>query len=277
MFCSKEDIKEYVTTRKTAIKQELQGKLHVPTLAIVQVGDNPASNKYIGGKIKDCEEVGIKAILFKFDEDIKVGHFMDRIIDIAKSKLIHGIIIQKPLPQHIEECFASIVDYIPAHKDVDGFKKDTIFDPCTPKGIIDYIEDRMGVDWLRSKEVVIINRTELVGRPLARMMLDRDATVTVCHSHTRNLAYITSMADIVVSAIGKPKKLNSEYVYPGGVCIDVGISFDENGKMCGDFDREDVLKCTDYCTPVPGGVGLLTRLALLENVLKAYQLAEDND
>lgn len=274
-FCSKEDIKDYIDVRKAEIKKSVQKNtsmgFDIPTLAIIQVGDNPASNKYIGGKIKDCEEVGIKAVLHKFDENIKAGDFGAEIIKIMHDEIVHGVIIQKPLPDHIEKHFKNIVKMIPAKKDVDGFRVGSEFDPCTPKGIVDYIEHRKGFGWLNGKDVVIVNRTELVGRPLARMMLDRNATVTVCHSKTQDLWLHCREAEVVVSAIGKPNILDEDYVGVDAVCIDVGISFDENGKMCGDFYRNSVLKKTDYCTPVPGGVGLLTRLALLENVMQAYE------
>jgi len=274
-FCSKEDIKDYIETRKADIKKSVQKNtsmgFDVPTLAIIQVGSNPASNKYVNGKIKDCEEVGMKAVLHKFNEDIEPVDFGTEIIKIMHDEMIHGVIIQKPLPEKLEKYFDKFVKMIPKKKDVDGFRKDTEFDPCTPKGVVDYIESRQGKDWLTGKDVVIINRTELVGRPLAKMMLDRNATVTVCHSKTERLRNHCQYADIVVSAIGKPKILIRDYVKHDSVCFDVGISFDENGKMCGDFDRDNVMKITDYCTPVPGGVGLLTRIALVENVLKAYE------
>lgn len=274
-FCSKEDIKDYIETRKADIKKSVQKNTSmgfgVPTLAIIQVGSNPASNKYVNGKIKDCEEVGMNALLHKFPEDVDPIDFGCYLTQIVQDDLVHGVIIQKPLPKELDMHFEEFVNIIPKKKDVDGFRKDTEFDPCTPKGIVDYIENRKGADWLTGKDVTIINRTELVGRPLAKMMLDRNATVTVCHSKTNLLWNHCQYADIVVSAIGKPKVLGTDYMQPGAVCFDVGISFDEDGKMCGDFDRDNVIKFTDHCTPVPGGVGLLTRIALVENVLKAYE------
>ena len=274
-FCSKEDIKSYIEERKTDIKNSVQKNtsmgFDVPTLAIIQVGSNPASNRYVNGKIKDCEEVGMNALLHKFPEDVSPTDFGSALIKIAHDEFVHGVIIQKPLPEHLEKHFEKFVKMIPAKKDVDGFRKDTEFNPCTPKGIVDYIESRMGKQWLTGKDVTIINRTELVGRPLARMMLDRNATVTVCHSKTRRLKNHCSYSDVIISAIGKPKYLNREYADPSAICFDVGISFDENGKMCGDFDRDDVMQVTNYCTPVPGGVGLLTRIALVENVLTAHE------
>lgn len=275
-FCSKEDIKDYIDVRKADIKKSVQKNtsmgFDVPTLAIIQVGDNPASNKYVGGKIKDCEEVGINAVLHKFNEDVSATDFGIEIVKIMHDEMVHAAIIQKPLPDHLEKHFDKYIKMIPAKKDVDGFKSGSDYNPCTPKGIVDYIESRQGKDWLTGKDVVIINRSELVGRPLAKMMLDRNATVTVCHSRTQDLWLHCKEAEVVISAIGKPNILDEDYVGADAVCIDVGISFDENGKMCGDFYRDSALKKTDYCTPVPGGVGLLTRIALLENVMLAYEM-----
>ena len=274
-FCSKEDIKDYIETRKADIKKSVQKNtsmgFDVPTLAIIQVGSNPASNRYVNGKIKDCEEVGMNALLHKFPEDVSPTDFGSALIKIAHDEFVHGVIIQKPLPEHLEKHFEKFVKMIPVKKDVDGFRKDTEFNPCTPKGVVDYIESRMGKQWLTGKDVVIVNRTELVGRPLAKMMLDRNATVTVCHSKTSFLWEHCHDADVLISAIGKPKYLDKDCVGSGAVCFDVGISFDSDGKMCGDFNRDDVLQVTKYCTPVPGGVGLLTRIALVENVLTAYE------
>lgn len=276
IFCSKEDIRDYIETKKEQIKNSVTKNTvcgwPVPTLAIIQVGDNPASNRYVKGKISDCEEVGIKALHYRFDENISIANFSIKVAEIVANPSIHGVIIQKPLPALLDRMFDGIVAKIPREKDVDGFRKDTKFKPCTPKGIVDYIENRKGEKWLEGKNVVIVNRTDLVGRPLAKMMLDRNATVTVCHSKTVDLDQHCIRADVLVSAIGKPHFMNHNFIKYSTVCIDVGISFDENGKMCGDFDREDALRMTNYCTPVPGGVGLLTRLALLENVMKAYEM-----
>lgn len=279
-FCDKDDIKDYIEKRKSNIKEDVQNNINkgfpTPTLAIIQVGDSPASNKYINGKIKDCEEVGMNAMLHKFEENISAEEFASEVVKIVHDNNIHGVIIQKPLPSHIEQHFETIIAMIPLNKDVDGFKIGSEFNPCTPKGVIDYIEYRKGKDWLTGRDVVIINRSELVGKPLAKMMLDRNATVTVCHSKTERLKEKCCNADVIVSAVGKPKFIKDSFISVGTVCIDVGICFDENGKMCGDFDREKVLNKTIFCTPVPGGVGLMTRLALLENMTKAYELQKYN-
>lgn len=190
-FCDKKDIKAYIKTKKEEIKQQVDTLIEsgspIPRLAIIQVGNNPASERYINGKLSDCKEVGVHAAVYRFPEDISKEQFETGIYDIVYDDSIHGVIIQKPLPAQLEIAFKEIVKIIPENKDVDGFRSESLFDPCTPLGIIDYIEERMGANWLTGKAVTIINRTELVGKPLAKMLLDRDATVTTCHSKTTGL------------------------------------------------------------------------------------------
>lgn len=268
---SKEHILEYARIKKEKIKAAVEYSNEPINVTIIQVGDNPASNKYVSNKMKDCEYVGIKPHLVKLPEDISFIEMTDTITKIAEDEMSNGgIIIQKPLPPHLEEVFGGITYYIPKEKDIDGFRRDSLHDPCTPLGIMEYL-NACKID-LVGKHCVIIGRSDLVGRPLAKLMLDKDCTVTVCHSKTSNLEQITKQADILVVACGKAKMIDSTYVKDDAIVIDVGINFDENGKMCGDVDYENVRHVTDYVTPVPFGVGQLTKVSFIENVLTAYDL-----
>ena len=267
----KKFIKEYVDDKKAQITEKVQNTDNKPSLLIIQVGDNFASNKYVAGKIKDCEEVGIECRLAKLDENIAEDGLLDYIK--AFEDRYDGIIVQLPLPKHID--VSKVVDTLPAKADVDGFKAESRFVPCTPLGVYNLLmtlfEDDEKLD---GKNVVILGRSEIVGKPMANLLIDRtDATVTVCNSHTRNLPEITKNADILISAIGKAKFVTGDMVKNGATIIDVGINMDENCKMCGDVDWESLPNNLKFVTPVPGGVGLLTRLSLLENV---YEAAEVN-
>lgn len=204
-------------------------------------------------KQKDCQEVGIECTLFHFVEDISTTQLVHEIENIIKQEYTH-IIIQKPLPPHIDEKL--IAEIIPGEMDIDGLTSRSKYQPCTPLGIMTYLK-ACGIN-LDGKRVTIIGRSELVGRPLARMMLNANATVTVCHSHTKYLQDLTHFADIVVVATGHPGVFEPWMAPSAQIIVDVGINFDENGKMIGDIVKPDY-----RCTPVPGGVGLLTRLALL--------------
>lgn len=253
------DIKTYVALLKSQFKDRVNLLAASPQLAIIQVGNVEASNRYIKNKVKDCEEVGIVAHVYHFEEVISEK---DLIFEVQQlSEFYNGIIVQLPLPPHIHE--EAVTAAIPAEKDVDGFRNDSCFHPATPKGIMDYLKycefDLCG------KDVVIIGRSNIVGKPLAAMMTDADATVTLCHSKSSIDKYLRE-ADLIVSAVGKAGFLNCYPIYVP--VIDVGINFIEvNGKikLVGDafnIEKRDV-------TPVPGGVGLLTRCALLDNVITA--------
>ncbi len=268
----KQFIKDYVAARKTSLKErvsELAEKQSPPKLLIVQVGDNYASNKYISGKIKDCEEVGISCSLSKFDENISEEELISYIGSMEYH--VDGIIVQLPLPEHIN--VQHITDAIPLNADVDGFKPGSPFISCTPLGIYNLLMELFPEDKrLDGKNIVIIGRSEIVGKPMAKLIIEQtDATVTVCNSHTRNLSDICRRADILISAVGKPKFVTEDFIKVGATVIDVGINIDENGKMCGDVNPEsgDVVDNVKFLTPVPGGVGLLTRLSLIENVYDA--------
>lgn len=256
---------------KNKLKTKIKGMEKKPVLAIIQVGDNQASNSYVKGKIKDCEEVGIRCIVSKLDKAIEEHELLYRIE--LTTCVADGIIVQLPLPKHIN--VEHVKNAIPKEKDVDGFRQDSKFDCCTPKGIIDWLYFN-GYD-VCGKNVVVLGRSEIVGKPLVNMLIDRGATVTCCNSHT-DYGYETQItnndADVIVSAIGKAKFL--DWADIGSDCeivIDVGINRDDAGKLCGDVNRESVekLRSDTYVTPVPGGVGLLTRVSLLKNVVEAHE------
>ena len=268
----KKFIKDYVDDKKVQITEKVQNMDNKPSLLIIQVGDNFASNKYVAGKLKDCEEVGIECRLAKLDENIAEDGLLDYIK--AFEDRYDGIIVQLPLPKHID--VSKVVATLPAKADVDGFKAESRFVPCTPLGVYNLLmalfEDDKKLD---GKNVVILGRSEIVGKPMANLLIDRtDATVTVCNSHTRNLSEITKNADILISAIGKAKFVTGDMVKSDATIIDVGINMDENGKMCGDVDWESLPENLKFVTPVPGGVGLLTRLSLLENVYEAAEVTK---
>lgn len=254
------DIKGFVK----AWKQNLYNKIHnssiTPTLGIIQVGDNPASTKYVNNKIKDCKEVGINVLKISLPEDVREPDLLTAVSDTAQKS--DGIIVQLPLPPQID--VTKVKKAIPQEKDVDGFIYDSPYFSCTPLGIMEYL-DYCGFN-LDGKNVIIIGRSDIVGKPLARMMTNANATVTLCHSHTTNLWQHICNADLIICAVGKAKFLNCYAIHVP--VIDVGINFIEiDGKMkmvgdCFNTENRDV-------TPVPGGVGLLTRCALLENTWKA--------
>lgn len=262
------DIKEYVKYRKNNLKDIVEDKCFMPlqpALVILQVGNNEASNRYVRNKIKDCEEVGIKPILHKFDETCTEKDIIKMIkynisINYLNNCELKGIMLQLPIPKHLN--LDKIINEIPPEFDVDGFRKDSLYIPCTPKGIIDYLDyDGFNFD---GADAVIIGRSNIVGKPLAKLLLDRNCTVTVCHSKTKDIKKFLKNADLVVVAAGHRGIINSQDALSAKI-IDVGINFDKNGKLCGDVIVNPIDK--DRVTPVPGGVGLLTRLALLENIL----------
>ena len=255
--------KEYVKRRKQEVIKTINKNKLSPTLCIVQVGDNFASNKYIAGKMKDCEEVGIKPILFKVEEDISENTLI-QIIKNANKKC-DGIIVQLPLPKHIS--VKKVQDAIDDDKDVDGFKVTSKFVPCTPLGVYNFLNDI--TSWT-SKHVVVLGRSKIVGQPMVNLIIEKtNATVTCCNSYTENLESILRKADIIISAIGKPKFITKDMIKEGTIIVDVGINRDENDKICGDVDYENVKDLCSFITPVPNGVGLITRVTLLENVILA--------
>lgn len=252
----------------------LKSKGIIPKLAVIMVGDNPASKVYVKNKSKACEEVGIEYEEFLLDENTTQKDLISLIEQLNEREDVTGILLQSPIPAHLDinEAFRTISP----KKDVDGFHPVSVgkltlgqdtFVSCTPYGVIKMFEE-YNID-LEGKNVVIIGRSNIVGKPLIQCCLNKNATVTVCHSRTKNLAEHTKRADIVIVAIGKAKFLKEDMVKDGAVVIDVGINRGEDGKLCGDVDFENVSQKASYITPVPGGVGPMTIAMLMNNVIKA--------
>ncbi len=245
-------------------------------LAVIFVGNNPASEVYVRNKIKACEEVGIKSYLCKLPEESTFEDVADTIEQLNQNPDVSGMILQLPIPKHLDE--NKLIDLIHPDKDVDGCTaaqkgrlwtgRDSLI-ACTPYGVMKLL-DFYGIP-LEGRNAVVIGRSNLVGKPMAQLLLDRNCTVTLCHSRTKNLKEVTSSADIVVVAIGKAKFLKADVVKDGAVVIDVGMDRDENGKLCGDVDYADVAEKCSYITPVPGGVGPMTVTMLIANTLQAYK------
>ena len=258
---------------------ELKKKGINPKLAVIMVGDNPASKVYVRNKSRACNEVGIEYTEYLLKGNTTQEELESLIENLNKDKKVNGILLQSPLPEHLDinKAFKEIA-YL---KDVDGFTPvsvgklcmgDDTFVSCTPLGIIRMIEE-YNID-ISGKNVVILGRSNIVGRPLIQCCLQKNATVTVCHSKTKDIKEHTKMADILISAIGKSKFVTSDMVKDGAVVIDVGINRDENGKLTGDVDFENVEKKASYITPVPGGVGPMTIAMLMNNVIKATKEQE---
>lgn len=247
----------------------------VPHLVVIMVGDDPASQSYVKGKSKACDEVGIQNTTVYLDKDISQVELLRRIQEFNLIDKVDGILVQLPLPPHIDE--HAVMNFINPKRDVDGFHpfnvdglytgKECIY-PCTPKGIIKLL-DYTNVP-IKGANVVVIGRSNIVGLPVAKMLLDRDATVTVCHSKTQGLSEITKKADILVVAIGKPKFVTEDMVREGAVVIDVGVNR-VDGKLCGDVDFENVKDKVSVITPVPGGVGPMTITCLMENTIECFK------
>ncbi|MGI6537404.1 MAG: bifunctional methylenetetrahydrofolate dehydrogenase/methenyltetrahydrofolate cyclohydrolase FolD [Caldicoprobacterales bacterium] len=245
----------------------------IPNLSVVLVGEDPASKVYARNKQKACKEVGIKSTVVKLEENTSEQELLEIIYRLNQDNTIHGILVQLPLPNHIDE--KRIINAIDLSKDVDGFHPmhsgmlmngQAILEPCTPKGIIRLIEETK--QNIEGKNAVVIGRSNIVGKPVAIMLLQKNATVTIAHSRTENLAKLASTADILVVAIGKPRFIDRNYVKEGAIVIDVGIT-SVNGALVGDVDFDDVKEKAGYITPVPGGVGPMTITMLLENTLIA--------
>lgn len=247
------------------------------TLAVIQVGNDKASSVYVGNKKKACEYIGIKSLSYELEESTTEEELLNIIKELNNRKDVNGILVQLPLPKHINE--DKVIETIDAKKDVDGFHPMSVgalsigkkgFISCTPYGIIELLK-RSNID-IDGKECVVIGRSNIVGKPMSMLLLRENATVTVAHSHTKNLKEVAKRADILVVAIGKPQFINSEYVKEGAVVIDVGIHRDENNKLCGDVDYEDVFPHASAITPVPGGVGPMTIAMLMKNCVNAVEI-----
>ena len=260
---------------ETAALRENHG-IH-PGLAVVLVGNDPASQIYVRNKQKACEEVGFRAFEYRLNENSTQEQLLDLIRVLNKDDKVHGILVQLPLPKHIDE--QTVILTIAPEKDVDAFHPMNVgrimignyeFLPCTPAGVMELI-DSTGVD-LNGANCVVVGRSNIVGKPMAMLLLHRNATVTICHSRTRNLAEVCAGADILVSAVGKPHFIRADMIKDGAVVIDVGMNHDENGKLCGDVEFAEVEPKASYITPVPGGVGPMTITMLMKNTLKAAKL-----
>lgn len=245
-----------------------------PGLAVVLVGDNQASRTYVRNKQKRTEAVGMKSVLIELPETVSEKELLETVETLNHDDTIHGILVQLPLPKHISE--DKVIDTISSEKDVDGFHPLSVgnlfigkptFLPCTPAGIIELIKSTG--ESIEGKKAVVIGRSNIVGKPVAQLLLQENATVTIAHSRTRDLEKVASEADILVVAIGIAKFIKKEAVKAGAIVIDVGMDRDENNKLCGDVDYDDVVSKAGYITPVPGGVGPMTITMLLANTLRA--------
>jgi len=261
---------------KAQVGQETKKLKRKPALAVILVGENPASKVYVAGKEKDCAECGITSFGYKMAEDTTQEELLELISRLNADKGVDGILCQLPLPKHLDE--ELVINTIAADKDVDCFHPynvgrmvvgEPVFLPCTPAGVMEMLREYEIP--VRGKRCVVLGRSNIVGKPMSALLLQADGTVTTCHSRTEDLAEITRQADILVSAIGKTRFVTADMVKEGAVVIDVAMNRDENGKLCGDVDYAAVEQKASYITPVPGGVGPMTRALLMKNILTAAQ------
>ena len=246
-----------------------------PTLAVILAGDDPASRIYVNNKKKTAEKIGIISVVYEYPSNVTESELLNKIKELNEDNSVTAILVQLPLPDGISK--ENVINAIDPKKDIDGLTRQNVGKmfsgekpyvyPCTPKGVI-AILDEYGIE-IEGKKAVVVGRSNLVGRPVAQMLLDRNATVTTCHSRTKNLSEITKTADILVSAVGK-QIITSGMVKEGAVVIDVGISRTEDGKICGDVDFENISKIASYITPVPGGVGPMTIASLMSNTVELF-------
>ncbi len=261
-----------VGTRVSALK----ARGITPGLAVILVGDNPASQVYVRNKVKACEDTGMHSVLETWPASLSEAELLARVQALNHDASIHGILVQLPLPAHIDA--QKVIEAIDPGKDVDGFHIASAgalmtgmpgFWPCTPYGCMKMLES-IGYD-LRGKHAVVIGRSNIVGKPMALMLLQKNATVTICHSGTQNLKALTLQADVIVAAVGKRHVLTADMVKPGAVVLDVGMNRDDAGKLCGDVDFAGVKEVASYITPVPGGVGPMTITMLMVNTLESAE------
>ncbi len=261
-----------VARRVTALK----AKGITPGLAVIMVGDNAASQVYVRNKVKSCTEAGMHSVLERYEATMSEADLLARVDALNHDASIHGILVQLPLPAHIDA--NKVIEFISPSKDVDGFHIASAgalmvgqpgFWPCTPYGCMKMLES-IGYD-LRGKHAVVIGRSNIVGKPMAMMLLQKSATVTICHSATKDLKAMTLQADVIVAAVGKRNVLTADMVKPGAVVLDVGMNRTDEGKLCGDVDYAGVAQVAGYITPVPGGVGPMTITMLLVNTLESAE------
>ena len=270
---------EVAKTVKDDLKKDLdrlkkEGK-RLPKLVVVLVGNNVASVSYVTGKEKACREIGMENELLRFEESIREEKLLEVVENLNKDDSVDGILVQLPLPKHIDE--SKVLQAIDPEKDVDGFHPVNVgklllqedgFLSCTPKGILRLLES-IGLSDLSGKKAVVIGRSNIVGKPVAQLLLNKHATVTICHSRTEHIEEITSQADILIVSVGSPRLVKANWVKEGAIVIDVGINRDEEGKLCGDVDFDQVKDKVGMITPVPGGVGPMTITMLMEQTYQA--------
>ena len=267
-------LRAQVATRAAA----LTARGHQPGLAVVLVGDNPASEVYVRNKVKACEDNGLYSSYDRYPESLSEADLLKRIDELNRDPKINGILVQLPLPKHIDS--HKVIEAIAPEKDVDGFHVanagalmtgQPLFRPCTPYGVMKMFDEYKIA--LEGANAVVIGRSNIVGKPMALLLLEKGATVTICHSKTRDLAKHTREADIVVAAVGKRNVLTADMIKPGATVIDVGMNRDDNGKLCGDVDFAGLKDVAGFITPVPGGVGPMTITMLLVNTIEAAERA----
>lgn len=266
------ELRADITQRAAALK----ARGITPGLAVILVGDNPASQVYVRNKVKGCHDCGFYSVFEKFDADLSEAQLLARIEALNNDPAIHGILVQLPVPKHIDA--NKVIEAISPAKDVDGFHIASAgalmtgmpgFLPCTPYGCMKMLES-INYD-LKGKHAVVIGRSNIVGKPMAMLLLQKNATVTICHSGTQNLKALTLQADVVVAAVGKRNVLTADMVKPGAVVLDVGMNRNDEGKLCGDVDFAGVSEVAGFITPVPGGVGPMTITMLLMNTLESAE------
>lgn len=269
--------KELAKEKRESMKKEvelLKKEGIQPGLAVILVGEDPASQSYVKAKQKACEETGIYSVLHKLDDSITEIQLLDAIESLNNDPLIHGILVQLPLPAHISE--KAVIESISPAKDVDGFHPisvgkmmigDETFLPCTPFGIVEMIKSQ-GIA-IEGKHVVVIGRSNIVGKPVGQLLLNENATVTYCHSRTKDMKSITKQADILVVAVGKANFIDASFIKEGSVVIDVGVNRLDTGKLCGDVVYDEAKEIASFITPVPGGVGPMTITMLLFNTIQS--------
>jgi methylenetetrahydrofolate dehydrogenase (NADP+)/methenyltetrahydrofolate cyclohydrolase len=276
------EIAESVRQEISKEVQQLREKNVIPGLAVILVGDNQASQTYVRHKQKACEDLGMHSVLIKKPAELSQEELIQSIAELNQDDSIHGILVQLPLPGHIQE--KAIIEAISPEKDVDGFHPINIgrmmtgqdaFLPCTPYGVMVMLEY---IDYdLEGKHVVIVGRSNIVGKPAGQLFLNANATVTYCHSRTKDLAYYTKQADVVVVAVGKRDTITSDHIKEGAIVIDVGMNRDDEGKLCGDVAFDEVKNKASYITPVPKGVGPMTITMLMKNTVKSAQKALESN
>jgi methylenetetrahydrofolate dehydrogenase (NADP+)/methenyltetrahydrofolate cyclohydrolase len=267
-------LKQEMATQVVSLKEKYG---RVPSLVVILVGENPASQSYVRGKIKACAECGFDSQLITMPESVGEAELLSEIARLNADDSVDGILVQLPLPKHIDE--EKVIDAIALEKDVDGFHPLNVANlwlgkpcilPCTPKGVMRMIEE-CGFN-VAGCNAVVVGRSNIVGKPMAKLLLDANATVTIAHSRTRNLAEITSKADILIAAVGRARMITADMVKEGAIVIDVGVNRDaETGKLCGDVDFEAVKDKAAHITPVPGGVGPMTITMLMGNTIECFE------